>query len=423
MAKYLDDNGLLYFWQKIKAVFATQADLNDLSGRVDDIVSEGGEPNVIDTVKVNGSALTPDANKAVNITVAQGSANGTIAVNGADVSVKGLGSAAYTNSNAYDASGAAAAVLGASTDAATANTVYGAKAAAAAAQSDVDALEGLVGATAVSTQITNAINGLDSSISAETNKAIASVTVTNGKITGSTKITVPTNTNQLTNGAGYQTASDVATAISGKQDTLTFDTAPTEDSTNPVTSGGVYTALAGKVNTETGKGLSENDFTDALLTKLNGIETGATKITVDSALSSTSTNPLQNKAINTALGNKANLASPTFTGTPTAPTAAAGTKTTQIATTAFVDTAVTNAIGSITGISFEIVTSLPSTGAAGTIYLISNSGSGSNIYDEYIYVSNRFEKIGTTDVDLSSYWNTSNLVAITNAEIDTIVAA
>ena len=36
------------------------------------------------------------------------------------------------------------------------------------------------------------------------------------------------------------------------------------------------------------------------------------------------------------LGNKANLASPTFTGTPAAPTAAANTNTTQIATTAYV---------------------------------------------------------------------------------------
>ena len=40
------------------------------------------------------------------------------------------------------------------------------------------------------------------------------------------------------------------------------------------------------------------------------------------------------------LGAKAPLASPTFTGTPKAPTAAAGTNTTQIATTAFVNTAV-----------------------------------------------------------------------------------
>ena len=36
-----------------------------------------------------------------------------------------------------------------------------------------------------------------------------------------------------------------------KQDSLTFDNAPTEDSTNPVTSGGVYTALAGKQATLT----------------------------------------------------------------------------------------------------------------------------------------------------------------------------
>jgi len=36
------------------------------------------------------------------------------------------------------------------------------------------------------------------------------------------------------------------------------------------------------------------------------------------------------------ISGKANLASPTFTGTPAAPTAATGTNTTQIATTAFV---------------------------------------------------------------------------------------
>lgn len=44
--------------------------------------------------------------------------------------------------------------------------------------------------------------------------------------------------------------------------------------------------------------------------------------------------------INSSLSNKADLASPTFTGTPKAPTATSGTSTTQIATTAFVDDAV-----------------------------------------------------------------------------------
>lgn len=44
-------------------------------------------------------------------------------------------------------------------------------------------------------------------------------------------------------------------------------------------------------------------------------------------------------SITTALETKANLASPAFTGTPTAPTAVIGTNTTQLATTAFVKSA------------------------------------------------------------------------------------
>lgn len=127
--------------------------------------------------------------------------------------------------------------------------------------------------------------------------------------------------------------------------------------------------------------------------------------------------------VSTGIGDLAPKASPMFTGTPTAPTATAGTNNTQIATTAFVTSAVATAIGGITGISYEIVASLPATGDAGVIYLLANSGTSPNIYDEYIYVNNAFEKIGTTEVDLSGYVQTSDLVAITNAQIDTIVAS
>ena len=44
-------------------------------------------------------------------------------------------------------------------------------------------------------------------------------------------------------------------------------------------------------------------------------------------------------AIQTQLDTKSTIASPTFTGTPAAPTAASGTNTTQVATTAFVEAA------------------------------------------------------------------------------------
>ena len=88
-----------------------------------------------------------------------------------------------------------------------------------------------------------------------------------------------------------------------------------------------------------------------------------------------------------------------------------------------VQSAISDAIGDITGFEFQIVDSLPSTGENGVIYLISNSGTGQNIYDEYIWTGSAYEKIGTTDVDLSNYWSKTDLIAITNQEIDTIVGA
>lgn len=88
-----------------------------------------------------------------------------------------------------------------------------------------------------------------------------------------------------------------------------------------------------------------------------------------------------------------------------------------------VSSAISSAIGDITGIEYQIVEELPGTGEKGVIYLISNSGTGQNIYDEYIWTGTTFEKIGTTDVDLSNYWSKTDLVAIQNNEIDTIVGA
>lgn len=53
--------------------------------------------------------------------------------------------------------------------------------------------------------------------------------------------------------------------------------------------------------------------------------------------------------LQTALNGKAPLASPALTGTPTAPTAAAGTNTTQVATTAFIKTAIDNLVSAAPG--------------------------------------------------------------------------
>lgn len=241
----------------------------------------------------------------------------------------------------------------------------------------------------------------------------------------------------------------------------------------------IKTLLNSKVDKETGKVLSSNDFTDAYQTKLEGIAAGA-EVNVQSDWNATSGDAqILNKPTIPSVGtgssyptmngtknlgsnagyarvdhvhptdtSRAPLASPALTGTPTAPTAASGTNTTQIATTAFVQAAVSaggvtvdtamsdsstnpvqnkvikgyvdDAVSSVVGVEFRVVASLPASGEAGVIYLVSHGGTGTNVYDEYIWVSNAFEKIGTTDVDLSGYVQASEMQAITEQEINTI---
>ena len=106
----------------------------------------------------------------------------------------------------------------------------------------------------------------------------------------------------------------------------TVDAALSSTSTNPVQNKVINTALLGKQNTLTaGSNISIDDnvisavdtkygvatqsdnglMSSADKKKLDGIATGANKTTVDTALSNTSTNPVQNKVINTALAGKA----------------------------------------------------------------------------------------------------------------------
>lgn len=82
--------------------------------------------------------------------------------------------------------------------------------------------------------------------------------------------TVPTNVSAFTNDAGYQTAANVQTAIAGKANTADLATVATSGSYNDLTNKPTIPAA----------------------------------ITVDSALSTTSTNPVQNKVINSALSGK-----------------------------------------------------------------------------------------------------------------------
>lgn len=75
-------------------------------------------------------------------------------------------------------------------------------------------------------------------------------------------------------------------------------------------------------------------------------------------------------------------------------------------------------INSLIGFTATIVTSLPATGEVGVMYLKLNTSASveGNVYDEYIWVNNKFEKIGSTEttVDLSGY--------VTQTEMNTQLA-
>ena len=127
------------------------------------------------------------------------------------------------------------------------------------------------------------------------------------------------------------------------------------------------------------------------------------------------------------LDTKAPINSPTFTGTPqitTTPTS--GDNSHKIADTAFVQAAIAAAV---TG-SFKFVNSLPTTGEEGYIYLVphthaeGSTNTNPDVKDEYIWNTSaspaQWELIGNTDLDLSNYWSTTDLVALTTSEITNI---
>lgn len=71
-------------------------------------------------------------------------------------------------------------------------------------------------------------------------------------------------------------------------------------------------------------------------------------------------------SVQSELNKKAPLASPKLTGTPTAPTASSGTNNTQIATTAFVKTAIS---GIDSGVDIQLSSTKPSGQSKGDIWL------------------------------------------------------
>ena len=83
---------------------------------------------------------------------------------------------------------------------------------------------------------------------------------------------------------------------------------------------------------------------------------------------------------------------------------------------------VTKAIADISGFHAEIVSELPETGKTNILYLVAKTEAASGDgYDEYLYINGAWERVGSTDIDLSGYVQASEMHAITNTEITAIV--
>lgn len=183
----------------------------------------------------------------------------------------------------------------------------------------------------------------------------------------------------------------------------------------------IKSALGGKVDVVSGKGLSTNDYTSAEKQKLSGIASGAQVNVIESVkVNGTKVEP-SSKAVDISVPtNVSQLTNDSGFQTSTQVNSIVTGKGYQ--TQSQVQSLINSAIGNITSIRYEKVTSLPATGSNGVIYLVAHSHGTQDIYDEYIWLSETktYEKIGNTDIDLSAYVKKSELTAITTNDLNTM---
>ena len=235
-------------------------DFNKLAG-----ISAGAEANVLEGVKVNGVALSI-ASKIVDILIATGSTNGTISVQGTDVPIRGLAALAYkANVSADELDAALKAVIDAKAESSEVSVLSG----------KIDTLNG-TGSGSVSKAITDAFNDFATKVSDDgvvnSYKELIDWAAEHGGEAAQMTAAITNIENLLTGIGGEGDPATVKAAIAAAINDLNIG--------NYYTKTEVDTALNGKVSKEDGKGLSQNDFTNAFKSKLDGIQDGATANTV-----------------------------------------------------------------------------------------------------------------------------------------------
>lgn len=231
----------------LKALGTKQKEVADaLAARVDTLENVGSQANVLEGVKVNGTALAI-ANKMVDILIATGSKNGSISVAGTDVAIKGLAALAYkAKISQSDLDDALAAVLAAKADKATTLGGYGIT--DAYTKDEINAKISAVYKPAGSVAFA-ALPALAEDVLGNVYNVTDAFTTTANFVEGA--------------GNKYPKGTNVVVVKVG--DAYKYD----------VLAG--FVDLSGYVEKEAGKGLSDENFTAALKDKLDGIAAGANK--------------------------------------------------------------------------------------------------------------------------------------------------
>lgn len=238
----------VYAWAKAASKPVYQASeiqgLEDfISGEVKDtnttyqIVKNGDMGFKLQSKEIGAEGWTDVSEIALvvpTVTLTTGDTNGTVKFNGVDVPVAGLGSAAYTESSAYDAAGAATAVktelLGTAEDASTASTIAGVK-----KYTDEKV-------AAAQTAASSALAALDlAAVSAGQGQIIASISQTDGLVAATTRALAAADIPEI----GQDKVTGLTTALAGKQDTLVFNTTYNAESNKVATMTDVTNAVAG----------------------------------------------------------------------------------------------------------------------------------------------------------------------------------
>ncbi len=76
------------------------------------------------------------------------------------------------------------------------------------------------------------------------------------------------------------------------------------------------------------------------------------------------------------------------------------------------------AVAGIKQFEAKVVDTLPTTGENGILYLVSNSSSSGNAFNEYLWVGTKYELLGPKEISLDGYVKESQITDITTAEID-----